>query len=387
MKKILSMLTLMTLALLLAVPVFAASKPIDVFINGSKVSFKAGTPYLENNSVLVPFRAIFENLGLEVLWDAKTGTVTGTGSNLKIQLKIGSNRASINGIIKKLIAAPITTNGTTYVPLRFIGEATGGTVLWDPAAKSVQITTAAAKTLDEVAITSLFNNMTTYFNEKNVKALGSLIVADSSFSDYVSHLDSMFKNYDIKNTLNSLTIVSLDANEAIVTTSETSLRISGLYTPDVEDHYTYTIVKKDDNWKISDVQREDSKILLTHEQAIKSANAPQNEATAINSTLTNYYKALNEENVKGIMATMTSGGEEYDTKLSSDYQNFLSNYDIHYTLGTSNIFYFNGNEAAVYAEDKSQEAGQSESYDQGTIYVFYKISDGTWKIDQTYSIF
>ena len=88
MKKILSMLTLMTLALLLAVPVFAASKPIDVFINGSKVSFKAGTPYLENNSVLVPFRAIFENLGLEVLWDAKTGTVTGTGSNLKIQLKL-----------------------------------------------------------------------------------------------------------------------------------------------------------------------------------------------------------------------------------------------------------------------------------------------------------
>lgn len=100
MKKLLSLLSISLLALILAVPAFAASKPIDVYINGSKVSFTAGTPYLANNSVLVPFRVIFEKLGLQVLWDAKTGTVTGKSSNLAISLKIGSNRATVNGTVK-----------------------------------------------------------------------------------------------------------------------------------------------------------------------------------------------------------------------------------------------------------------------------------------------
>lgn len=87
-KRFLSLLSISLLALILAVPAFAASKPIDVYINGSKVSFPAGSPYLANNSVLVPFRVVFEKLGLQVLWDAKTGTVTGKVQILRLPSKL-----------------------------------------------------------------------------------------------------------------------------------------------------------------------------------------------------------------------------------------------------------------------------------------------------------
>ncbi|WP_052087671.1 copper amine oxidase N-terminal domain-containing protein [Paenibacillus wynnii] len=386
MKKLFTLLTVLTLSLVLAVPVFSASKPIEVFINNSKVSFNAGTPYLQNGSVLVPFRAVFEKLGLKVLWDAKTGTVTGTGSGLNIQLKIGSNRASINGVIKKLVAAPTSSNGTTYVPLRFIGEATGGTVLWDPAVKSVRITTASSAS-GEAEIKSLFNNMISYFNEENLGGMNSLAEPESSFYDYASSLEQSFKTFDIKSILNELSIVDLKADEAIVTTTESTLRINGPYIPDQEDQYIYTLIRLNGKWKISDVQLQESTILLTSAQASKPADAPQSDISAINNTLANYYKALNEENITGVMSALTSYDEESDTEVKINLKYFFSNNNVNYTPGISNVYYYNGNEAALYAEQKTKEKDSAETYEQGIIYVFTKASDGTWKIDQAYTVF
>ncbi|MFD1904243.1 hypothetical protein ACFTAO_38975 [Paenibacillus rhizoplanae] len=59
MKKLVSLLGISLLALVLAVPAFAADKPIKVYINGSNLAFTAGTPYLKDNTVLVPFRVVF----------------------------------------------------------------------------------------------------------------------------------------------------------------------------------------------------------------------------------------------------------------------------------------------------------------------------------------
>lgn len=198
MKKLLSLLSISLLALILAVPAFAASKPIDVYINGSKVSFTAGTPYLANNSVLVPFRVIFEKLGLQVLWDAKTGTVTGKSSNLAISLKIGSNRATVNGTVKKLTTAPVSSAGTTYIPLRFIAEATGGTAVWNSTSRSVQITTPVSKDKDEAAITALIRLSNKYFNEEKAISFYSLMDSESSNAESVADLNASFEIFDIK---------------------------------------------------------------------------------------------------------------------------------------------------------------------------------------------
>ncbi|KTD84897.1 copper amine oxidase N-terminal domain-containing protein [Paenibacillus etheri] len=387
MKKLLSLLSISLLALVLAVPAFAASKPIDVYINGSKVSFTAGSPYLANNSVLVPFRVVFEKLGLQVLWDAKTGTVTGKSSNLAITLTIGSNRATVNGTVKKLTTAPVSSAGTTYIPLRFIAEATGGTAVWNSSSRSVQITTPVSKDKDEAAITALVRLSNKYFNEENATSFYSLM-EESSDAESVAELNESFKAFDIKNTIDSLEILDMKADEATVYTLESSRRTGGAYTPDTEDEYIYTLVRKNGNWKISSVESQSSSILLTREQALKpAANIPQNDADAIKGMITKYYQAMNEENSTAVLATMTSYGEEYDSSIKADLDDFFASYDITYTPGISNIYYYTAKEAAIYVESKDKEASEEETYEQGLIYILSKSDTGVWTVGNTYNVY
>lgn len=388
MKRLLSLFSISLLALILAVPAFAASKPIDVYINGSKVSFTAGSPYLANNSVLVPFRVVFEKLGLQVLWDAKTGTVTGKSSNLAITLKIGSNRATVNGTVKKLTTAPVSSAGTTYIPLRFIAEATGGTAVWNSTSRSVQITTPVSKDKDEAAITALIRLSNQYFNEEKATSYYSLMDSDSSYAESVAELNESFKAFDIKNTIDSLEILDLNTDEATVYTLESSRRTGGAYTPDTEDEYVYTLVRKNGSWKISSVESQSSTILLTREQALKTAaNIPQNDADAIKGTITKYYQAMNEENPTAVLSTMTSYGEDYDSSLKADLDDFFTSYDITYTPGISNVYFYSAKEAAIYVESKDKEASEEETYEQGLIYILSKSDTGVWTIDNTYNVY
>lgn len=385
-KKLLSLLSISLLALVLAVPAFAAAKPIDVYINGSKVTFTAGSPFLQNNSVLVPFRVVFEKLGLQVLWDAKTQTVTGKSADLVISLKVGSNRATVNGTVKKLTLAPVSQSGTTYIPLRFIAEATGGTAVWNPANRSVQIDTAASKTADEAAITALINLSNQYYNEEKAISFYSLMDSESSYTESVSDLNTTFEQYDLKNTIDNLEILSLKANEATVYTIEHSVRTGGYYMPDQQIEYLYTLVRKNGVWKISDFKSQNSTVLLTRDQALIAADVPQADSTAIKDNINKYYQYLNEENTEGVISTMTSYGEEYNASVKADLNEFFTSYNITYTPGISNIYYYGAGEAAIYVESKDKEASEAETYEQGNIFILSKADNGSWTINDTYNV-
>ncbi|MBT2291897.1 hypothetical protein J7E73_22765 [Paenibacillus albidus] len=386
MKKFLSLIGMSLLALILAVPAFAATKPINVYINGSKVSFTAGAPYLKNNSVLVPFRVIFEELGLNVLWDAATGTVTGTSPTLKISLKIGSNRASVNGTVKKLAIAPVSANGTTYIPLRFIAEATGGTASWNSTNRTVKIQTPASSASDEAAIRALIQLSNQYYNEEKAISFYSLMDSEASFAESVSDMNNAFETYDIKSIIESMEIVNLKGDEATVYTVERTLWKGGYYIPDELDEYMYTLVRKNGTWKIADLESQANKVLLTRAQGMKAATVPQTESSAIIANVGKYYQYMNEKNTAGVLSTMTSYGEEYDASLKSDYEDFFASYDLTYTLGATNIFHYSDKDAAVYVEAKDKEASEDETYEQALIFILSKSESGAWTIDETYSV-
>ncbi|WP_405113016.1 stalk domain-containing protein [Paenibacillus sp. FSL K6-1217] len=107
----------------------AVPDDIIVQLNGENITFQA-PPILQNGSVMVPFRAMFEAFGLKVEWEPKTQTIRGSKPGTLIKLKVGSTTAEINGHQKKLTAAPSNIKGSTYVPLRFIGEAADAKVNW-----------------------------------------------------------------------------------------------------------------------------------------------------------------------------------------------------------------------------------------------------------------
>ncbi|WP_060860610.1 copper amine oxidase N-terminal domain-containing protein [Paenibacillus riograndensis] len=386
MKKLLSLMGISLLALMLAVPAFAADKPIKVYINGSNVAFTAGSPYLKNNTVLVPFRVIFEKLGLNVLWDAKTGTVTGTSASLTISLKIGSSRATVNNLVKKLATAPSSISGTTYIPLRFVAEATGGTAVWDAASRSVKINTPGASDNSEQQITDLMHLSNKYFNAENAAGYYSLVVFNSVPADSVDNLKEYFKRYDMVTTIESLDILSIQGNEAVVHTVEKSVRKGGDYLPDERYEYLHTLVRKNGVWKIESSELQDSSVLLTPEQGKTAAVLPESDASAIKDSLSKYYTARNAKNVDGTLAQLTYYGEEYEASMKDAIAEYFEAYNLTETLNSSNIFYYTPDEAAIYVEAAVKDADSGESYTQSSIFIFSKSSSGQWTIDDSYLV-
>lgn len=122
---------------LIAQPARAAG--IGVFINGKRLQTEV-SPYIQNDRVLVPFRSLFETLGATVNWDPRNRAVTGSKNGKVVRLLIDSSTAYIDNTPIRLDAAASITNGRTFVPLRFVGEALGADVQWDSASNVVRIT-------------------------------------------------------------------------------------------------------------------------------------------------------------------------------------------------------------------------------------------------------
>ena len=138
MKKVRYALSFVLIGILLINPCFAKEPDIRVFINGTPINLSCN-PIIKSGNTLVPFRSIFESLGLTVSYDANTKTVSGKNNDIEITLIIGKNNARVNGEEKALPTPAVIVNSSTMVPVRFIAESTGYTVTWDQKNRSVLI--------------------------------------------------------------------------------------------------------------------------------------------------------------------------------------------------------------------------------------------------------
>lgn len=109
---------------------FDGKKTVRVTINDVLFYFDQPAVTL-NGSALVPLRGIFEAIGADVKYEAKTEKIRATKDGDLIELTVDSDTAFVNGQKQKLKTPAIKINGRTMVPLRFISEALGGTVEWD----------------------------------------------------------------------------------------------------------------------------------------------------------------------------------------------------------------------------------------------------------------
>ena len=137
MKRFTSVLSSAAIATMLIGQVSAnAASPISVVVNGERQTYSQ-PPVLENNSVLVPLRGIFESLQAEVNWNDKTQQITVIKEDKTISLQIGSTEAKINDKKINISTAQKLKNDSTLVPLRFICESFGAEVDWQQADQSV----------------------------------------------------------------------------------------------------------------------------------------------------------------------------------------------------------------------------------------------------------
>ena len=140
---------LIILMICITIPAFAANSSITEMPNVKIIiDGQAGTyediPINMNNRTLLPLRGILVNLGVNndnehIVWNSKEKSVTVLKDSTKIYLKIGSNKATVNGKEIVLDASPVVYKDRTYIPVNFIAQSLGMKVVWDGSSKAVLI--------------------------------------------------------------------------------------------------------------------------------------------------------------------------------------------------------------------------------------------------------
>ena len=138
MKKIISIILALT-AVMSGCTTLAEEK-IKVTLDGQAMDFDVA-PIIQNDRVLVPMRAIFEELHCSVDYTDIDGRqiITAKNDGNTISLEIGSNEMTVNDEKVSLDTAPVIIDDRTLVPLRAVSEALDCNVDWNGDTKTVTI--------------------------------------------------------------------------------------------------------------------------------------------------------------------------------------------------------------------------------------------------------
>ena len=123
---------------------------VRVFINSQLVQFADEQPFVDGNSrTQIPVRFVSEALGAKVEWEPTYKRVTIIDEGKEIILNVDQKKIMVNGQFKTMDTAAKIKNNRTFVPLRFVSEGLGAEVTWDPVGKNVYITTNKAVQLPQ----------------------------------------------------------------------------------------------------------------------------------------------------------------------------------------------------------------------------------------------
>ncbi|MBC7808653.1 MAG: hypothetical protein H7145_21170 [Akkermansiaceae bacterium] len=123
------------------------SAAIRVSVNGAEVNFGLGEPVEADGRILVPMRGVFEALGASVKYDVDTQTIHAVRGVTTIALRPGDESAQVNGETRPLESPAQIVNGSAVVPLRFVSEALGAKVKWNPETLEVTVSTEALEAM------------------------------------------------------------------------------------------------------------------------------------------------------------------------------------------------------------------------------------------------
>lgn len=147
-RKILLFVFSTVLATLFASASFASNNIVEspnvkIIIEGRANNYSK-TPINYNGRIMLPFREVLVNLGVNnddehIKWDGNTRSITLKKDQTIVSMKIGSKEAIVNSEAQVLDVEPILYKNNTYIPARFVSQALGKKVIWDPSSNSVLI--------------------------------------------------------------------------------------------------------------------------------------------------------------------------------------------------------------------------------------------------------
>ena len=126
-------------AALLAQPAFAA-RNVQVQVDGTLLSARS---YVENGVTYVPLRSLLDAFGgWDLEWDSMEQEAVAVSSSTRLTADPANSTVTLGDTTYD--ARVTVENGRTYVPLRLVTEALGGTAEWDPYLDGAAVTSPEA---------------------------------------------------------------------------------------------------------------------------------------------------------------------------------------------------------------------------------------------------
>ncbi|HNX29864.1 MAG TPA: stalk domain-containing protein [Syntrophomonadaceae bacterium] len=127
----------------------APADPAEIILTiGSKVILADGqevlmdvAPYIDPDAsrTMVPIRFVSEALGADVQWQPENNQAKIVLDDQKILLTIGSKTVYVNGTAAETDSPAVIRDSRTFVPLRFISETLGAEVVWNNETRQITI--------------------------------------------------------------------------------------------------------------------------------------------------------------------------------------------------------------------------------------------------------
>ena len=110
----------------------------QVYYNGELIEFDVA-PIMEKDRTLIPLRGLFEKMGAVVEWNSQNQTATVSKDDIVISVKIDHYGVIVNGSCKYMDVPARLIENRIMIPLRFLSEELGYTVIWNEYDDSITI--------------------------------------------------------------------------------------------------------------------------------------------------------------------------------------------------------------------------------------------------------
>ena len=138
---------------------------VILFLGGVQIPLPSPAVVMEGQS-WVPLRAVFEDLGYEVGWDAPAGAVKlGAQGRADVLLRVGQTKVEQGQKVYELSAAPRRIEGTIYVPAQLLHLVAQAQLHWDNKQKALYVTALPAGAVASVTIGDILANPPAWANK------------------------------------------------------------------------------------------------------------------------------------------------------------------------------------------------------------------------------
>lgn len=125
------------------IPKVGHASPLEtqIFYNGKQITLSSQSQVKTvHNQVMIPIRIVVEEIGYAVKWNKSKNRITIKEGSHSIDFTVNQSTAIVDDSVVNLDNPVMLSKGTSFIPLRFLGEQMGLDVKWDNVSKAVLLT-------------------------------------------------------------------------------------------------------------------------------------------------------------------------------------------------------------------------------------------------------